>query len=560
VFNKLDRKKQQEGFNSLNNGTRNWFANSLNKGKLLFATAMILGFFAFSFHWTANRIYVPEGQSLMLRYKGPLLFGKRTQAKKGHFANEGEIGVRSKLRGPGRHFYCPVWWERTIVDDQIVLPGQVAIVRSMLGEELPVGQYLVDGKLGETNHKGILRNAYGPGRYRANPYAYEFQVVGLVEQKVGQQIKHSGWVNIPTGYVGVVTNLTNIPQKNQLAGIQPDVLPPGIYPINTKEQQIDIVEIGYRETTLQTKLQRNRDGELVLDEAGEPMTANNVKDSGINFPSNDGFPIHMDFTSIWGIMPVQAPQVIRTFGNVQAVENKVVIPQTESICRNHGSQYSAVELLVGEDRQKFQLETADAFERILNEKNLTMLYGLVRHIYISRSVRVPIQNKFIADELKLTRDQEQLTAKEEALFREAEKQVGLESERVASETRKLIAERLAEGRKSVGETNGETTKLVASVDRQVADLQAQARVVKGEAEAKAEQLQREAHAQKFQLAVEAFGSGQAYNQWVFAENLPENVELKLLYAGEGTFWTDLEGTTHKLIGKQLDDERQQRRK
>ena len=493
----------------------------------------------------------------MLRYKGPLLLGKREQAEKGHFAKEGQIGMLAKLRGPGRHFYCPIWWERTIVEDQVILPGQVAIVRSMIGNDLPEGEFLVDGKLSETKHKGILRKAYGPGRYRANPYAYEFQVVNEVRQKVGQQIKHSGWVNIPTGYVGVVTNLTAIPQKNQLAGIQSDVLPPGIYPINTKEQQIDIVEIGYRETTVKATLKTDENGDLVFDEAGEPQVVGDK--TGINFPSNDGFPIYMDFTSIWGIMPDQAPHVVRTFGNVQAVENKVVLPQTESICRNEGSRYSAVELLVGDDRQKFQIETSAAFSKVLAEKNLTLLYGLVRHIYIPKEVRKPIQTKFISDELKLTRDQEQLTAKEEARLREAEKMVGLEAERVASETRKKVAERLAEGQKVVGETQAETTKLVAVIDRQVAELQAQARVVKGEAAAKAEQAQQEAKAQKFQLAVEAFGSGEAYNQWVFASNLPDDIKLQLLYAGEGTFWTDLDGFTNKLLGKQLNNEERRRR-
>ena len=42
-------------------------------------------------HWTINRVYVPEGKSLRLRYKGPLVFGKRVEAKPGHFAQEGEI-------------------------------------------------------------------------------------------------------------------------------------------------------------------------------------------------------------------------------------------------------------------------------------------------------------------------------------------------------------------------------------------------------------------------------------------------------------------------------------
>ena len=191
------------------------------------------------FHWTVNRVYVPEGQSLLLRYKGPLMFGKRESATPGHFAEEGQIGILARLRGPGRHFYCPVWWERTLVEDITITPGQVGIVRSALGNDLPTGQYLVDGELGTTQHKGILRKAYGPGRYRANPYAYQFQTVDLVEVKDEKgQIKHSGWVEIPTGYVGVVTNLTDIPQLQQTSGVQDKVLPPGIYPINGKEQQV----------------------------------------------------------------------------------------------------------------------------------------------------------------------------------------------------------------------------------------------------------------------------------------------------------------------------------
>ena len=35
------------------------------------------------FQWTVNRIYVDEGESLMLRYKGPLIFGSRARAKTG---------------------------------------------------------------------------------------------------------------------------------------------------------------------------------------------------------------------------------------------------------------------------------------------------------------------------------------------------------------------------------------------------------------------------------------------------------------------------------------------
>jgi regulator of protease activity HflC (stomatin/prohibitin superfamily) len=277
---------------------------------------------------------------------------------------------------------------------------------------------------------------------------------------------------------------------------------------------------------------------VIVDEAGEPQIADSSE--GISFPSNDGFPIHMDFTAIWGIMPEQAADAIRTFGNVDAVEQKVVLPQIESICRNSGSLYSAVELLVGEDRQKFQMQTSESFRSVLTEKNITLLYGLVRHIYIPTEVRLPIQTAFIADELKLTREQEQATAIEEGNLREAERKVELEAEKIRADTDKQVAEKLAEGKKQVGETHAETVKLVAAIDKQTAGLEAQATIVLGEADAKARQLLEEARAGRFLLAVAAFGTPEAYNSWIFASGLPDDIELQLLYAGEGTLWTDLE--------------------
>ncbi len=521
--------------------------------KIIVVLALIgtIGFLAFA--WTVNRVYVPVNYSLLLRYKGPLIFGDRNTAQPGHFAKEGEIGILANLRGPGRHFYCPIWWERTVVPDQIIKPGEVAVVRSMLGNDLPEGQYLVDGDLGKTQFKGILRKVFGPGRYRVNPYAYEFNVIQTVKERVGGQIKHSGWVHIPTGYVGVVTNLASNPLTGAQAGIQDQVLPPGIYPINTKEQQVDIIEIGYRVASVAVEKDIDRQGHVRLDEAGEPMIKN-VK-SGINFPSNDGFDIHMDYTAIWGVMPVAAPDIIRTFGNVSAVQDKVVLPQIESICRNNGSSHAAVDLLVGEDRQKFQNEVAKAFETVLEEKHISLLYGLVRHIYIPREVREPIQNAFVADELKLTRDQEQLTAREEALLKEAEQKVQLEREKIRAETEKMVAAAIADGHKTVGETHAQTGKLVAEIDRKVAELQAQATVVIGQANAESEKLSAEARAQKFKLAVAAFGTPEAYNRWIFASNLPEHVKLKLIYAGEGTFWTDLKEFAPAVMGKMIKDKK-----
>ena len=557
-------------------------------------------------NWSINRVFVPPGKSLLLRYKGPLLLGRGHSPQPGQLARREplEVGVLMEMPGPGRHFYCPLWWERTLVEDVVVEPGELAVVTSLVGSDPAAGagrlgdsQFLVEGELGETTSKGTLRRVYGPGRYRVNPYAYEVKKIkGQADVSSGRQVKQSGWVRIETGHVGVVTNQTDNPRTGARQGIQPDPLPPGLYAINPREQQVDVIPIGYREKTLQSeprektpnseprektshseprentlnseprektsqsepreKTPSSEHRGVVAGQTANPTIAHDGEPDmddavgGIVFPSKDGFTIHMDFTAIWGILPEQAPRVVEFSGNVDAVEQRVVVPLIESICRNEGSKLGAVELLVGETREKFQDDTTEQFETRLKETGVALQYGLVRHIYIPREVRFPIQQKYLADELTLTRDQEQLTARMEADLREQERTVDLESERIKVETEKLVAEKLAEGKKTAAETRAETNKRLATIDRETAELERQAKVLLGQAEAAAQQKLEEAKAERFQLAVEAFGTPQAFNQWVFATGLPQDLDLQMLYAGEGTFWTDLKGFEQTLLGRQ----------
>jgi uncharacterized membrane protein YqiK len=182
-----------------------------------------------------------------------------------------------------------------------------------------------------------------------------------------------------------------------------------------------------------------------------------------------------------------------------------------------------------------------AFEKVLKEKHLTLLYALIRHIYIPKEVREPIQKGYVANELTLTRTQETTTAKMEASLREAEQKVLLEASRITEGTKKLIAETKAKGQKEAATITAETEKKVAAIDRQCAELDAQKTVALGEAENASKKMQQEAKAQLFELAVKAFGDPMAYTKWQFAQGLPENIDLKMIYSGPGTMWTDLKG-------------------
>ena len=126
------------------------------------------------FEWTCNRVYVPEGFSLVMRYKGPplpFLPGNRPPAAPGQFAQVDEsgrpleIGVLKDMLGPGRHFRWIGWWETRLIEDVVVKPGEVGLVSSKMGSNLPQGKNLVDGPLNETKEKGNLRQLLTPGTY-----------------------------------------------------------------------------------------------------------------------------------------------------------------------------------------------------------------------------------------------------------------------------------------------------------------------------------------------------------------------------------------------------------
>jgi len=270
---------------------------------------------------------------------------------------------------------------------------------------------------------------------------------------------------------------------------------------------------------------------------------------GIEFPSNDGFLIHLDFTAIWGILPEQAPDVVRQFGTLKDVEQKVVLPQIGSICRMHGSKRGAVDLLVGESREAFQDETSVELERVLTAKKLSLLFGLTRHIFVPAEVREPIQKAKVADELTKTREQEQLTAKAQADLTEAKAKVTLEERRTQAETGKLVAQVEAEGEKKAREVAANTEKLRAEIDAKTAAIEAQSTKVLGEAGAKKTSLTRQAEADRFRQYVEALGGPEAYNQYVFADGLSTDLKLGVFYAGPGTFWTDLKGFEQAMLGK-----------
>ena len=539
-------------------------------GRAFLAAALlfVIGYVGI-WQWMFCRVEVPAGSSLLVRYKGPWPFGSTSQAPEGTLVKVVagrplEVGILESMPGPGRHFYSPLEYEIQLVPDQVVPPGRIGVVVSKIGKPLPEGTYLVDDK----GFRGILRKVLTPGRYRINTYGFDVKIVDVdscaepahrVARKAGDPTL------IPPGYVGVVTNKASDPLTGQERGIQQQVLQPGIYFLNPEEKRIDIVSIGYSETSLTVET-RNAGGGIVtavpsiaaanlVRDLGDRLGTSTADDpvyapgKGIEFPSSDGFPIHLDYTAIWGILPEQAPNVVRQFGTLKDVEQKVILPQIESICRLHGSRRGAVDLLVGDTREQFQIETASELERVLTSKNLSLLFGLTRHIYVPKLVREPIQKAKIADELTKTREQEQLTAQAQAELTEAQAKVVFGEKRTQAETEKKVAEVGAEGEKKAKEIEATTEKLRAEIDAKTASIEAQSTRLMGAAKAQSVKLSKEARAERSQLLVKAMGGPDSYERYIFAEGLPADLRVGIFYAGTGTLWTDLKGFEQTMLGK-----------
>ncbi|MBN2560774.1 MAG: hypothetical protein JXQ75_07585 [Phycisphaerae bacterium] len=541
---------------------------------LVVAVVLVVGWFTF-------RIYVPPDKcAVLIRKMGTALPAGQLVA-----TEPGQRGIQAEVLGPGRHFRDPIRYDWELQDLTVIPSGdpstwewihsldvrqrdqlragsfafkgefpKIGVVARKVGKEPPAGQTIVKRASGM---RGILEEVLTPGTYKINPYVYDVEL-------------HPAVV-IPAGFVGVVTNLFgNQPEAEKTAalpelvyggsvesaeaegkdaaepeesasyvrrlarpgerGTLRDVLQPGVYFINPKLQKVTLIEIGFNEYS-QTKISEQ----------------DNYR---ISFPSDTGYLIRVGVTVVWGIHPQRAAETINEFGNVDRVLDKVIGPQLRSICRNIGSTYSARDFIRGEKRELFQRDLTKELQRVCRKKHIEILLALVREIEVhapqggpeggevTEDLKRTIQQSYIAIEKQITKEKQREAATVKAQLEEVQKKVDIARETIQADTRVMVANIEAEGEKTAAETDARASLDVATIQQQVAQLDAQRTEILGQARADVERMKNEAEAEGYKMLVEAFGSPQAFNLYTFADNF-EPKSIRLFYAGDGTFWTDL---------------------
>ena len=518
--------------------------------------------FVIAVGWFTFRVYVPEDQCLVLIHKT----GERLSADQKVADSSDQRGIQRNVLGPGRYFYNPLTWGYELHDLIEVSSGdpkswewvhslderqreairsgtfrfkgdfpEVGVLVRRVGPKPPDGSPIVTR---DSGYQGILKEVLTPGTYKINPYVYAVE-------------KYPAAV-IPAGFVGVVTNQFGAemagpatqptdPQGSDgpsrpLAspgerGVLADVLQPGVYFINPKLQKVTLLEIGFNE----------------LSQVKVSETENNQ----ISFPSDTGYDVRVGVTVIWGIDPHHAASVINEFGNLDKVMDTVIGPQLRSICRNIGSTFDARDFIHGEKRELFQRDLTAELQKVCRQKKLEILLALVREIEVhaptgvggseevTEDIKRTIQQSYIAIEKRITKEKQRDAAVVRAELEEAQKKVDIARETIQADTRVMVANILAEADKEAAQIDAQADLDVATIQEQIAKLDAQRTEILGQANADVEKFKKQAEADGYRLLVDAFGTGQAFNLYTFAENFqPESI--KLFFAGEGTFWTDLD--------------------
>ncbi len=513
--------------------------------------------------WGVTRVYVAHDEVLLVSTK----FGERLPPDLVVVppGNTEYKGIQQEVRGPGRYFINPVFYETKKFRVQTIRAGepdkwnfsadgrlanpetapQIGLVTVKQGKPAPGGAEVV-----ESGFKGIQRDVLTPGTYKFNPYLYE--------------IKEFPAVVIPPGSVGVVTRLfgdsgevvsatlteiaasTTAPTTSPAAAVQDrkiptrlvsgdntrgvlrDVLQPGIYYLNPRQYKVDILPIGYDALTLEHPIR-----------AGDANTS-------VRFLSADGYQVEADFTVVWGIAPADAPTIIANIGGWDVIERNVMRQALISAAQNEGAKYTAKELIQGGSRSKFQDDLSASLEKQVASRNIHVLLTLIRNIAIkdatgqdqTEGLLATIQRANIEVERQITNRQKTETARKRAELEQASKLVDVARETVASDTKVKVANILADGQKKAAEIDADRDLQVAGVQQEIALLEAQTTQILGKAGADVERFRNEAEAKGAKMLIDAFGSPAAYNSYIFAKNF-QPTELRLIFAGPGTFWTDL---------------------
>jgi hypothetical protein len=455
--------------------------------------------------WNAFFHYVPPGHMLVIVSKngGPLKEGQV-------LADEGEKGPQRKVLGEGWHFVTPILYTTQLAPNFVVEPGKVGIVTAQGGVPPRDGRVLAV----QDDEKGIRRQVLLPGAYRLNPIGYKVEQVPVTE--------------IKPGFVGVKRRLLGADGETQFAtkptekGILKDeVLQPGLYFVNTAEYQIIPREVGVYQKTFH-------------------YDADRAKNTAITFPAQDGNVISLDCTIEWEVLPASWPALVAKNGTLANIEQNVIVPAVERICRNRGSNYGAQDFLEGDKRERFQKDFQDELDKACKADDVVIRSAFIRNIVIPDTFLEQKRLQQLSVETRLTSEELTKTATTEAEVAEAESMVAQRQKEVGAETARMVAVIEQDTENIKKQTEADIERMRNEYGAKIAQLDSERDRVLGEAKAEVTKMKDTAQSSLYKMQMDLFGrDGDAFLRYTMAQQMNPKLVLRLFHSGPGTLWTNL---------------------
>lgn len=477
----------------------------IHRPLLLLAALPALLALAFCYFWFVQRVEVDAGEVLVLVRKvgRPLPAGGpddeaapeavRTQlvlypellAALGEPPDSTRYkGILYEVLPEGRYFYDPLFWQRKRFPAVVISQDEVGIRVRRYGHALPPGKIVAT----EAGERGPLADVLMPGRHNINPYADAVQRVTPIR--------------VPAGHVGVQILLHgNEPSDpNEWVvqagerGVQPDVLPPGLYYNNPYVRQVVLIDVRSHTLDLHDK-------------------------DAIRFPSSDSFEIIIEATVEYAISQDKAAYVMVAIGDHSDIEEKLILPYARSLSRIEGSKLLAKEFISGESREAFQSAFFEGLRHQCAAQGIEIRATPIRRIEPPAAIANPISDRQIAEQQVRQYQNEIKVAESQARLVEQE-EMQKQNQAIGEVNREVVAIiKDAEQRKAVALTEANQRHEVAKLALEAARETAAARLSRGQAEAEVITLQYKATAEPLREAIAAFGTGEAYAQFFFYQKL-----------------------------------------
>jgi len=426
-------------------------------------------------------------------------------------ADTDQMGPQARILPPGFRImpFVRVLYKIEELDLVEVPQGQYGYVTAKDGLPMPKGQFIapafnsvadmIDAEkfLGfkEGSDKGVRGpqlTVLTPGKYRINLYLFEVTFenstpvpagfVAVIKSNVGKD--YTGDPILPSGIKASDLSVPIVPEGYR--GVWAKVKTPGEYYINKKAYDVTLVNTrvqtwkylgGYTKKWIDLVIGDDGKIQQIPHEELFPVPKN-AADSAIVLRVQ-GWDVFMDSRVQVQVTPANAPFVVASVGNLDAVENKIITPNYRSILRNVVSQTVDITVPVLDENgqpkldennepilkdstrprevldllyHRKELEKAVAAELIPAgaQAGLTVQWVRFGDPAVPPSLLIPGKRKQLAQALMETYQQEKKAQTERVLTEKERAQANEQSRLMESQINITVAENNANARRKAG--------------------------------------------------------------------------------------------------------------